>query len=237
MYIYAKNSDFLDPIGIHFHIGSQLTDLKPIKESSKIVADLVKSLKAIDIDIKFFDIGGGLGVRYKDEKLITPEDYAKAVLESIKGLDVTIICEPGRYMVANESYLVTTVLYEKENGGKRFIIVDGAMNDLLRPSLYNAYHKAELFGKERENSGEADIVGPICESGDFLAKNVQFPSTNSGDIIIFHSAGAYGFTMSSNYNTRPRAIEISYKNGEYRIIRDREKFEDLIALEKSYLKD
>ncbi len=237
MYIYAKNSDFLDPIGIHFHIGSQLTDLKPIKESSKIVADLVKSLKAIDIDIKFFDIGGGLGVRYKDEKLITPEDYAKAVLESIKGLDVTIICEPGRYMVANEGYLVTTVLYEKENGGKRFIIVDGAMNDLLRPSLYNAYHKAELFGKERENSGEADIVGPICESGDFLAKNVQFPSTNSGDIIIFHSAGAYGFTMSSNYNTRPRAIEISYKNGEYRIIRDREKFEDLIALEKSYLKD
>ena len=153
VYIYAKNSEFLDPVGIHFHIGSQLTDLEPIKEATVIIADLVKSLKAINIDIKFFDVGGGLGIKYDDETLIIPADYAKAIQDAIKGLDVTIVCEPGRYMVGNEGWFVSSVLYEKVNGDKRFVIVDGAMNDLLRPSLYGAYHRVELIdGEGREKS-------------------------------------------------------------------------------------
>ncbi|MDQ1338749.1 MAG: diaminopimelate decarboxylase, partial [Campylobacterota bacterium] len=135
MYIRANNSEYLDPVGIHFHIGSQLTELKPIYESAEIVADLVRSLQSIKIELKFFDIGGGLGVKYKDEVTIKPYDYAQAILGTLKGLDLTVICEPGRFLTANGGYFLTKVLYEKQNGAKRFVVVDGAMNDLLRPSL------------------------------------------------------------------------------------------------------
>ena len=236
MYIYAKNSNYLDPIGIHFHIGSQLTNLEPIAEAAQIIANLVKSLRAIDIDIKFFDVGGGLGVRYSDEKLIDINEYATAIKRATKELDVTIVCEPGRYLTANGGYLLTKVLYEKTNGNKRFTIVDAAMNDLLRPSLYKAYHRVDLVEpKEDEKESETDIVGPICESGDFLAKDVFMPKLDSGDLLVVNSAGAYGFTMASNYNTRPRACEVAYEKGEFRVIRRREKFEDLVELEKLYL--
>jgi len=236
MYIYSKNSEFLDPVGIHFHIGSQLTQLDPIKESAVIVADLVRSLRAIDINIKFFDVGGGIGVKYENEELINLQEYANAIIQATKGLDLTIVCEPGRYLVANAGFLVTKVLYEKQSSSKRFVIVDGAMNDLLRPSLYKAYHKIEFLGEEKDPKTKADIVGPICETGDFLAKDVMLPSTKSGDLIVIHSAGAYGFTMSSNYNTRPRVAEVACKDGECRLIRQRESFEDLIRLEEKYLK-
>ncbi len=230
MYIHANNSEFLDPVGIHFHIGSQLTELDPIREASMIVADLVRSLAAIKIDIKFFDIGGGLGIVYDDETTIEPYDYAQAILATLHGLDMTVICEPGRFMVGNAGYFLTRVLYEKVNEGKRFVIVDGAMNDLLRPSLYNAYHKVEVFGKEG-NESEADVVGPVCESGDFFAKNRLLPPTEHDDLIVVHSAGAYGFTMASNYNTRPRPAEIALLDGKDRCIRQRETFEDLVRLE------
>jgi diaminopimelate decarboxylase len=236
LYLYAKKSEFLNPIGIHFHIGSQLTELEPIKEASQIVADLVRSLKAVNIDIKFFDVGGGLGIRYKDEKLIEPYDYAQAILSTLSGLDVTIICEPGRFLVGNGGWFLTKVLYEKVNGDKRFVIVDGAMNDLIRPSLYGAYHKIEVLNDNKELS-KANLVGPICESGDFFAKNIELPKTNPGDLVIIHSAGAYGFTMSSNYNTRPRAAEVAVIDGKDRLIRRRETFEDLIACEIDYLKE
>ena len=236
MYIYAKNSKFLDPVGIHFHIGSQLTKLEPIAEAAAIIADLVRSLKAINIDIKFFDVGGGLGVKYDNETLIEPKDYAKAITDAIKGLDLTIVCEPGRYLTANGGYLVTKVLYEKENGNKRFTIVDAAMNDLLRPSLYNAEHKIELLEDRDGKKSKTDIVGPICESGDFLAKNIDMPKLQSGDLLVVKSAGAYGFTMSSNYNTRGRVCEVACEGGECRVIRRRETFEDLVAAEKEYLK-
>jgi len=235
MYLFAKNSSSLNPVGIHFHIGSQLTELEPIKEASQIVADLVRSLKAVNIDIKFFDVGGGLGIRYKDEVTIKPYDYAQAILSTLSGLDVTIICEPGRFLVGNGGWFLTKVLYEKVNGDKRFVIVDGAMNDLIRPSLYNAYHKIEVLTEKDGELSRANLVGPICESGDFFAKDIELPSTNPGDLVIIHSAGAYGFTMSSNYNTRPRAAEIAVENGKDRIIRRRETFEDLIACEKDYL--
>ena len=234
MYIYAKKSEFLNPVGIHFHIGSQLTELNPIKEASQIVADLVRSLKAINVDIKFFDIGGGLGVKYDNEELIEPYDYAQAILSTLSGLDVTIICEPGRFLTANGGYFLTSVLYEKVNGDKRFVIVDGAMNDLIRPSLYKAYHKVEVLNDNRDFS-KANLVGPICESGDYFAKDIELPETEHGDLVVIYSAGAYGFTMSSNYNTRPRAAEVAVEDGKDRLIRRRETFEDLIALEKEYL--
>jgi len=235
MYIYANKSEFLNPIGIHFHIGSQLTNIDPIKESCVIVADLVRSLKAIKIDIKFFDVGGGIGVVYDDEKTISVQEYTEVIFEATKGLDVTLLCEPGRYMVANAGAFFTKVLYEKNNDGKRFVIVDGAMNDLLRPSLYNAYHKIEAVLKDGEKT-DADVVGPVCESGDFLGKNVSLPPLEHDDLIIVHSAGAYGFTMSSNYNTRSKVAEVALVNGEDRLIRRRETYEDQVRLEVEYLK-
>ena len=234
MYIYAKKSAYLDPVGIHFHIGSQLTNLEPIREAAAIVADLVRSLSAIDIDIKFFDVGGGIGVVYDDEKTIAPEAYTEAIFEATKGLDVTILCEPGRYMVANAGAFFTRVLYEKQNGEKRFVIVDGGMNDLIRPSLYSAYHKIEAVGVEGEKR-PADVVGPVCESGDFFGKEVPLPPLSHNDLIVVHSAGAYGFTMASNYNTRPKPAEVAIENGQERLIRRRESYEDQIALEKEYL--
>ena len=232
MYIYAKKSQYLNSIGIHFHIGSQLTQLAPIQEACAIVADLVRSLQALDIKIKFFDIGGGLGVTYDNEITITPEAYAHAITQTIKGLDLTILSEPGRYLMANSGIFLTKVLYEKKNGTKRFVVVDGAMNDLLRPSLYNAYHKIEAIQKEGETT-LADVVGPVCESGDFLGKDVPLPIMEHNDILVVHSAGAYGFTMSSNYNTRGRSAEVAILDGKDYLIRQRESFEDLIRLEEA----
>lgn len=234
MYIQAKNSDHLDPVGIHFHIGSQLTELEPIYEAAVIVADLLRSLQAIDIELKFFDIGGGLGVRYDNETTIEPYDYAQAILSALKGIDVTIICEPGRFLTANAGYFLTKVLYEKNNGAKRFVMVDGAMNDLIRPSLYKAYHRIEALDKSGEES-VADVVGPVCESGDFLAKSYPLPMMEHNDLLVVHSAGAYGFGMGSNYNTRGRSAEVAVEEGKERLIRRRETFEDVIALEREYL--
>lgn len=235
MYIKSKNSEFLDPVGIHFHIGSQLTELNPIKESAVIVSNLVRSLKAIDIEIKFFDIGGGLGIQYKEETLIDPNEYAQAILDTLFGLDVTVVCEPGRYIVGNAGEFVTKVLYEKNNGGKRFVVVDGAMNDLIRPSLYNAYHKIEVLGKMDEQKHNCNVVGPICESGDFFAKNIELPMTEHDDLMVIYSAGAYGFTMSSNYNTRNKVAELAIENGTIRQIRKRDTFEEQIANETEFL--
>jgi len=236
MYLYANKSQFLDPIGIHFHIGSQITQTLPFKEASVVIADLLKSLKAANIDIKFFDVGGGIGITYKDEENISLYEYAQNIFEALGNQDVTIVCEPGRYLVGNCGYLVTKVLYEKRNDKKRFVIVDAAMNDLLRPSLYGAYHDFELLGEdEKAQKSLADIVGPICESGDFLAKDIQIAQTKHDDIIILKSAGAYGFTMSSNYNTRPRVAEVALENDKDRLIRKRESLEDLLALEIDFL--
>lgn len=235
MYIQCKNSEFLEPTGIHCHIGSQLTQLQPIKDAVNIIANLVRNLKAIKIDLSFMDVGGGLGIIYKDEKLIDTYEYAQAILDAMFGLDLTVICEPGRFIVGNSGVFVTKVLYEKVNGNKRFVVVDGAMNDLIRPSLYNAYHRIEVLNNNKEFS-DCNIVGPVCESGDFFAKNIELPQTQHNDLVAIYSAGAYGFTMASNYNTRGRVAEIAMENGEDRLIRRRETFEDLIALEEEFLK-
>ena len=236
MYIYANKSEFLNPVGIHFHIGSQLTKLSPIQESAQIVADLVRSLKAIKIDIKFFDVGGGIGVVYDDEVTITAAEYTQAIFQTTKGLDITLLCEPGRYMVANAGAFFTKVLYEKVNAGKRFVIVDGAMNDLIRPSLYDAYHKIEAVGIDANvETTPADVVGPVCESGDFFGKNVPLPPLSHNDLIVVQSAGAYGFTMASNYNTRSKPAEVAIEGGKDRLIRKRETYDDQVRLELEYL--
>ncbi len=235
MYIRANNSEYLDPVGIHFHIGSQLTELSPIRESAEIVADLVRSLATIKIELKFFDIGGGLGVKYDNETTIEPYDYAQAILGTLTALDLTILCEPGRFLTANAGYFVSKVLYEKQNGNKKFVVVDGAMNDLLRPALYGAYHKIEAVTEAKGEPRAVDIVGPVCESGDFFAKDYPLPELAHNDLVVIHSAGAYGFGMGSNYNSRGRSAEIALKDGKARLIRKRENFEDLIALEKEFL--
>ena len=234
MYIQCKNSESLEPTGIHCHIGSQLTQLQPIKDAVKIVADLVRNLKAIKIELSFMDVGGGLGIVYKDETLIDTYEYTQSILDVMFGLDLTVICEPGRFIVGNSGVFVTKVLYEKVNGNKRFVIVDGAMNDLIRPALYNAYHRIEVLNDNKEFS-DCNIVGPVCESGDFFAKNIELPKTTHNDLVAIYSAGAYGFTMASNYNTRGRVAEIALENGVDRLIRRRENFEDLIAHEIEFI--
>lgn len=237
LYLHAHKSEFLEPIGIHFHIGSQLTKLQPIYESAQKIAKLVHSLLALKIDIKFFDIGGGLGITYSDETTINPYDYAQSILECLRGLDLTIICEPGRFIIGNAGVFLVKVLYEKISQNKRFVIVDGAMNDLIRPSLYNAYHQIIPLIQSQGEKSPADIVGPICESGDYLGKNIELPPLKEGDVLAILSSGAYGFSMSSNYNTRPRCAEVAISQGKIKLIRKRETFEDLIALEKDLMGD
>lgn len=237
LYLHAHKSEFLEPIGIHFHIGSQLTKLQPIYESAQKIAKLVHSLLALKIDIKFFDIGGGLGITYSDETTINPYNYAQSILECLRGLDLTIICEPGRFIIGNAGVFLIKVLYEKISQNKRFVIVDGAMNDLIRPSLYNAYHQIIPLTQSQGEKSPADIVGPICESGDYLGKNIELPPLKEGDILAILSSGAYGFSMSSNYNTRPRCAEVAISQGKIKLIRKRETFEDLIALEKDLMGD
>ena len=237
LYLHAHKSEFLEPIGIHFHIGSQLTKLQPIYESAQKIAKLMHSLLALKIDIKFFDIGGGLGITYSDETTINPYDYAQSILECLRGLDLTIICEPGRFIIGNAGVFLVKVLYEKISQNKRFVIVDGAMNDLIRPSLYNAYHQIIPLTQPQGEKSPADIVGPICESGDYLGKNIELPPLKEGDVLAILSSGAYGFSMSSNYNTRPRCAEIAISQGKIKLIRKRETFEDLIALEKDLMGD
>lgn len=234
LYIYIKNSKFLEAVGIHCHIGSQILEIKPYKEATKITANLLKELCALEINLKFFDIGGGLGITYKDEKEIVLYDFAQTILENLYATDVTIVCEIGRYFVGNSGYLLTKVLYEKENEGKRFVIVDAAMNDLVRPSFYGAHHYIEAVKNDSQKT-KADVVGPICESSDFLGKSIMLPSLNHGDLLVVKSAGAYGFSMSSNYNSRLRAAEVAVEDGKDRLIRKRETFEDLIVNEKEYM--
>lgn len=241
MYIHAKNSQYLEPVGIHFHIGSQLSELEPIIQAATKIAELAKSLLALNIDLKFFDVGGGIGIRYDNEPTIAPYDYAQGILGALNGLDLTIICEPGRFLVGQSGVLLTKVLYEKHNGTKRFVVVDAAMNDLMRPALYKATHKVKVVESSPNNakisadSSICDVVGPICESGDYLAKNIALPSLKSGDLLLLENAGAYGYSMSSNYNTRLRAAEVALEQGKARLIKHREEFEAIIKDEEALL--
>lgn len=237
MYIYAKKSEFLEPVGVHFHIGSQLLDIKPIAEAALIVANLVKELKALDIELKFFDVGGGLGIDYENDTQVDLYKYAQSILASLQGLDLTILLEPGRFLVARAGTLLCSVLYEKQTQYKRFVIVDAAMNDLLRPSLYNAYHKIELPYSKNLEPSKCDVVGGICESGDFFAKDRMLPKTKEGEIMLIKDSGAYGFSMSSNYNSRDKICELALENSKVRMIRKRQSFETQIQEEIEFLEE
>ena len=218
----------IEVVGVSCHIGSQLTEVSPFVESLAKVKNFIQRLEEAGCTIKYLDLGGGLGITYDDEKPPAPLEYAKALEAELGKLDCTLILEPGRVIVGNAGILVTRVLYTKQ-GGKKFTIVDAGMNDLVRPSLYDAYH-AILPVEDRGQARElGDVVGPICETGDFLARDKQVPVSKQGDLLAVMSAGAYGFTMSSNYNTRPRVAEVLVDGTKFHVIRKRETLEMMIA--------
>jgi diaminopimelate decarboxylase len=218
--------------GVSCHIGSQLTRLSPFVDALKKLKELIGQLKKIGISVSFLDLGGGLGITYDREEPPHPRDYAKAIKDELDIEDVTIILEPGRVIVGNAGILVTKVLYKKTTAEKSFIIVDAAMNDLIRPSLYGSFHGIEPVRVAGRRKIKADVVGPICESSDFLAKDREMDSFETGDLVAVMSAGAYGFSMSSNYNSRPRIAEVLGKGEAYHVIRARESHEDLVRGER-----
>ncbi len=231
-YQRALSLSHLEVVGVDCHIGSQLTSISPFVDALSRVKVFVQALSEQGARIRYLDIGGGLGIRYKDEDPPHPEEYAAALIRALQGLDVTLILEPGRVIVGNAGVLVTRVLYFKETDEKRFVVVDGAMNDLIRPALYNSYQAIQPVVERQGEKIVADVVGPICESSDFFAKDREMVRPRPGDLLAVMSAGAYGFTMASNYNSRPRAAEILVDERDYHVIRERETLEDLISGER-----
>jgi diaminopimelate decarboxylase len=231
-YRLASQLPNLKILGIDCHVGSQLVEVEPIVEALKKLKQLVQNLREAGIEIQYLDLGGGLGITYEDEEPPHPVEYAFNILEEVRGFDCTLILEPGRVIVGNAGVLVSKVLYIKENEEKRFVIVDAGMNDLVRPSYYGSYHQILPIKEESRKEIVADVVGPICESSDFLAKNRNIPDLHSGELIAVMSAGAYGFSMSTNYNSRPKIAEVLVRDDQMFVIRQRENYEDLIRGEQ-----
>lgn len=219
-------------VGIHQHIGSQLTEISPFRDAFDRLLAFHSELSGAGVRVTHLDLGGGLGIRYRSEEPPTPADLAALVLPRVKDLGVTLVLEPGRSIVGNAGILVTRVLYRKTTAVKSFVIGDAGMNDLLRPSLYGAHHDLLPVREKKGETIKGDLVGPICETGDFLATDREMPDYVSGDLIAVMSAGAYGFSMASNYNARPRPAEVLVDGGSYRVVRDRESFEDLVRGER-----
>jgi diaminopimelate decarboxylase len=215
-------------MGVSCHIGSQLTEVSPFVEAVQRVKELVVKLQAEGMNIQYMDIGGGLGITYNQEEPPHPRDYAEALMKELNEIHCTLILEPGRVIVGNAGILVTQALYTKAGDEKNFIVVDAAMNDLIRPSLYGSYQRVQPVRRSDRPEWTADVVGPICESSDFLAKDRKLPKTEQGDLLAVMSAGAYGFSMSSNYNSRPRVAEVLVVKDKFFIIRQREDYDDLI---------
>jgi diaminopimelate decarboxylase len=219
--------------GISCHIGSQLTDTRPFSDALERVARLVEKLKEIGIDLSVLDLGGGLGITYNEETPPQPAEYAAALKATVNRLDMKLILEPGRVLVGNAGILMAQVLFTKQTPVKRFIIADTAMNDLIRPSFYDSFHAIWPVEKAKEEqTAMADVVGPICETGDFLARDRELPMFERGDLMAVLSAGAYGFAMSSNYNSRPRAAEVLVNGNSFSVVRERETLQDLSRGEK-----
>ena len=223
----------VEVVGVDCHIGSQLTSITPFVDALAKVREyldrvLAGEMKKEGAQIRYLDLGGGLGINYHDETPPLPDEYAKAIVEGLEGLDVTLILEPGRVIVGNAGILLTEVQYIKETDSKNFVIVDGGMNDLIRPALYGSYQAIQPVVENRAQKIVADVVGPICESGDFFAKDREIPRPQRGDLLAIMSAGAYGFTMASNYNSHPKPPEVLVDGDQYYVIRRRESFDDLI---------
>ncbi|MFH1218198.1 MAG: diaminopimelate decarboxylase [Pseudomonadota bacterium] len=226
-YLAAQKMPNIRIVGVSCHIGSQLTDVSPFVESLVKVKNFVKRLGEAGIHISHLDLGGGVGIRYNEEEPPLPAAYAEALEREMAGLDCTLVLEPGRVIVGNAGILVTKVLYTKQ-GGKKFVIVDAGMNDLARPSLYDAYHAIQPVVRQGDATEVVDVVGPICETGDFLARGKEIAVAKSGDLLAVMSAGAYGFSMSSNYNSRPRVAEVLVQGDTFHVIRKRESRESLV---------
>ncbi len=232
-YKLARSLKNIDVIGIHKHIGSQITQTRPFVDALEKIISMIDTLKGEGLNIKYLDIGGGLGITYKDESPPHPKELAAEISPILKETGCTIIFEPGRVIVGNAGILITKVIYTKQSEGKNFVIVDAGMNDLVRPSFYGSYHSI-LPVKKNSDSHKivADVVGPICESGDFLAKDRVLPDLKKDSLTAIMSAGAYGFTMSSNYNSRLRVPEVLVNGNKFFIIRRRESYEDLVRCEE-----
>ncbi|WP_448584358.1 diaminopimelate decarboxylase [Thermocrinis sp.] len=230
-YKYARALKNLEVVGIHCHIGSQILDVSPYIEAVEKVVGLYEELTREGFDIKYLDLGGGLGIKYQpDQANPEPEDLAKAIMPSLKGVQAQLILEPGRSVVGNGGILLTQVQFLKDKGHKHFVIVDAGMNDLIRPAIYSAYHHIVPVLEKDAKYIKTDVVGPICETGDFLALDREIPYVERGDYLAVLSAGAYGFAMSSQYNARPRACEVLVEKGNVKIIRRRETYEDIFFL-------
>jgi diaminopimelate decarboxylase len=231
-YTRATTLPGIDVIGIDMHIGSQLTKVNPFVDSIEKLKIMIGKLRAQGIDLKYFDCGGGLGIQYNDEEPPLPADYGKEIVAATRDLGMHLVFEPGRNMVGNAGILAARCLYTKARDEKNFIMIDAGMNDLARPALYGSFHGVKAVVKEQDGMIVADIVGPICESGDFLVKEREVPMFKQGDLMAFTSAGAYGFAMSSSYNSRPRVAEVMVKGDRFEVVRERETIEDIIKGER-----
>jgi diaminopimelate decarboxylase len=224
----AAGLENLEIVGDDCHIGSQITEAEPFQDALKNLTALIGELKSMGINIRYLDMGGGLGITYADETPPSLREYAAALISQLEDMQLQLVLEPGRVLVGNAGILVTEVLYRKSGEVKNFVIVDAGMNDLMRPTLYNAFHAIEPVVISQKDGMIADVVGPICESGDFLALDRSISYVESGDLMAVMSAGAYGFVMSSNYCSRPRVAEVMVKGDRFDVVKARENYEDLV---------
>ncbi len=236
LYRRAAGLSGLEVVAMHMHIGSQLTKVTPIADAVGRLGELVAGLREDGIRLRYLDVGGGLGIRYRDESPPTPAEYVRALRPLAERVGLTLVLEPGRSIVGNAGVLLTRVLYRKATEGRRFVVVDAAMNDLIRPALYNAHHEIRPVAEPPAAAAPevVDVVGPVCESGDFLAKERPLPPVEAGALLAVMSAGAYGFAMASNYNARPRAAEVLVHGDRFQVVRRRESYEEMIAGESAW---
>jgi diaminopimelate decarboxylase len=227
----ARERDGVDMVGVQCHIGSQITDMEPLAAAARALARLSRELLDEGFALRTIDLGGGLGVSYDGSDAPDPRRLAAAVLPAVEKLPLSLVLEPGRSLVASAGALLTRVLYVKEGEGRTFVVVDAAMNDLLRPALYDAFHRVEPVVRRGRAAALVDVVGPVCETSDFLARRRELERPEPGELLAVRDAGAYGFSMSSNYNMRPRAAEVMVEDGCVRLVRRRETFEDLVRTE------
>ncbi len=238
LYRRGAENRYLKPAGVSVHIGSQIADVAPFREAMERVASLASSLRDDGYDIRFVDAGGGLGIQYEHSPeanfAATAKEYANALLGPLKGLGMHLLLEPGRAIVGPAGALLTRVVYRKRNNGKQFVVVDAAMNDLLRPSLYGAYHQiVPVIQRKNRATEKVDVVGPVCETGDFLARDRELPSVQEGELLAILDSGAYGMSLASNYNSRPRPAEVLVDGKRVRLVRKRESIRGLLALERT----
>lgn len=234
---FKANYPNLNLLGIHCHIGSQLLDPKPYVQAIEKSSTLIPLAQAGGNQLETFNLGGGFGIKYKpDQQPPTFQDFADAMMPALKATGLRILMEPGRSIAGNAGVLLTRVMYSKQSG-KRYVIVDSAMNDLIRPAMYEAYHEVVPVIKSKSKTSLGNLVGPVCETGDVLAEDRELPQAKEGDLFVLLSAGAYGMAMASNYNTRPKAAEVMVKGNQHRLIRKRESLADLMKHETPYLGD